>query len=167
VVAQIAVADERVLFSPDMPPVVNALLQQAVAAYEDSERAEQLLWQAQALDPEQPATYIALYKFYFYKNRLAEAEDAVRLALAQAARAGGFSEDWRRLTVTTADWTAADGPERAYLYGLKALAFIRLRQGDNENSSAILARLEQLDPVDQVGGSVIRQLVSVMEDSDD
>lgn len=162
----VVVAEERVLFSPDMPPVVNALLQQAVAAYEDSARAEQLLWQAQALDPEQPATYIALYKFYFYKNRLAEAEDAVRMALAQAARAGGFSEDWRQLVPASADWTAA-GPERAYLYGLKALAFIRLRQGDNENSNAILTRLEQLDPVDQVGGSVIRQLASVLEDSDD
>lgn len=155
--------DERVLFAPNMEPAVNALLQQAVAAYSDTERAEDLLWQAQRMAPRQLEVYIALYKFYFYKYRLEDAERVAGMALAQAAEQGGFSADWRLLSVASTDW-CRDGAERVYLYSLKALGFIRLRRGDADGGTAILEKLTELDPTDQVGGSVLMDLAAGARD---
>jgi tetratricopeptide (TPR) repeat protein len=165
--AQIAAFEERVAFGSGVPPQVNALLQSAVAAYDDSARAEALLWEAQRMAPEQLPVYTALYKFYFYKYRLAEAADAARLGLAAAAGQGGFAEDWQRLDRDCARWDRADGPELAYLYSLKALGFISLRQGERDLGARILDKLRELDPEDRVGGSVIQDLLSALDGDDD
>jgi tetratricopeptide (TPR) repeat protein len=165
--AQIAAFEERVGFGPGLPPQVNALLQSAVAAYGESERAEALLWQAQRMAPEQLPVYTALYKFYFYKYRLAEAAEAARLGLAAAAGQGGFAADWQALDRSCAQWDRSDGPERAYLYSLKALGFISLRQGEREQGANILDKLRELDPEDKVGGSVIRDLLTALDGDDD
>jgi tetratricopeptide (TPR) repeat protein len=163
--AQVIIPDERVLFGKDIPPAVNALLQQAVKAYEDTERAETLLRQAQRMNPDQLEVYIALYKFYFYKLRLTEAEVVVREALARAARQGGFDADWRVLGPASAFWSQPDGPERVYLYSLKALGFIRLRLLDFGGGEAILNKLAELDPQDQVGGTVLLELAAGLREA--
>ena len=82
----VAFHEDRVMFGVNIPEHVNACLQQAVAAYDDSERAESLLWEAQRLDPNQLEVYVALYKFYFYKNRIDEAEDVVFMALNRSEK---------------------------------------------------------------------------------
>ena len=74
---------------------VDALLQQAVRAYDDSARAEALLWQARRMNPAQLEADVALYKLYFYKLRLEEAEAVARDALDTAAGQGGFDTDWK------------------------------------------------------------------------
>lgn len=157
-VSWLQVPGEGVMFGRDIPGPIDSLLQQAVSAYEDTERAESLLDQAYRLDPDQLEVYIARYKFYFYKLRLEEAEAVAREALQRAADQGGFDPDWARLTSTSANWSAGEGPERIYLYTLKALGFIRLRRMDFAGGEAILDKLAQLDPEDQVGGSVLIQL---------
>jgi len=154
--------DDRVLFSTDMPSQINVILQQAVAAYDDTRRAEDLLWQAQQLGPEQLAVYVALYKFYFYKNYLTDAERVVHMALSQSADQGGFTHDWQQLMPDSTEWNNASGPQRYYLYSLKALGFIRLRLDDVEMGTAILQKLSQLDPEDQVGGSVLLDLAAAL-----
>ncbi len=48
-----------------------------------------------------------------------------------------------------------DAPQHFYLFSLKALGFIRLRQQHFDESHAILEKLREIDPQDSVGGSVI------------
>ena len=105
------------------------------------------------------AHYFIRYKYLFHHRRLAEAEAVAREGLAAAAAQAGFPTDWRRLTAVSAAWTTAGGPERFYLFSLKALAFIRLRRGDAEESRILLDKLSELDPGDQVGAEVIRALL--------
>lgn len=162
---QLLFPKEQVLFAPNIAPEVNALLQSAVHAYDDTERAESLLWQAHELDPDQLEVYIALYKFYFYKYRLDEAQQVTEQALAHAARLGGFPADWQALTPDSANWSVFDGPERIYLYSLKALGFIRLRRMDFEGGEAILNKLTELDPQDCVGGSVLLELAAGLSET--
>ena len=157
--------EDRVMFGVNIPEQINAYLQQAVAAYNDSELAEGLLWQAQKLKPEQLEVYVALYKFYFYKNRLQEAEQVVLLALQQSALLGGFSGDWSELTNASTNWFTLDNPQRLYLYALKALSFIKLRQSDLDAAQAVLDKLHELDPTDQVGGSVLQELALAMREN--
>ncbi|MGD8591805.1 MAG: hypothetical protein PVF82_03180 [Gammaproteobacteria bacterium] len=162
----VAFHEDRVMFGVNIPSHINAYLQKAVAAYDDSELAESLLWQAQQLDPNQLEVYVALYKFYFYKNRIDEAESVVMKALSQSAELGDFSADWNHLTPLSANWLGIENPQRLYLYALKALSFIRLRQSDVEGAENVLMKLRELDPTDQVGGSVLEQLAAAMKDDD-
>jgi tetratricopeptide (TPR) repeat protein len=158
----VAFHEDRVIFGVNIPGEINAFLQRAVAAYDDTPLAESLLWQAQNLDPAQLEVYVALYKFYFYKNRINEAEEVVLQSLRQSAELGGFAADWNELTPACTDWYSIANPQRLHLYALKALSFIRLRQSDVAGAEKILSKLRELDPTDQVGGSVLQELASAM-----
>lgn len=157
-----AMFEERVLFSPNLPEAVNRLLQQAVAAnHADKPLAEQLFKQALALDGACLQSYFALYKFYFYQARLAEAEQAALAGLNEAARQGGLPEDFCLLASGDQD-LYRDEVRLFYLYTLKALAFIRLRLGRDQQSKQILDLLLTIDPEDRCGASVIRSLADAL-----
>lgn len=155
---------ERVKFGRAIPAEVNACLQQAVACADDFERAREWLYRARDMKPDQLEVYIALYKFCFYRGHLDEAEEIALQALQQSALRGGFDVDWQKLDVDSTDWTQMDGPARVYLYSLKALSFIRLRKGEQEQAIQQLDKLQELDVNDQVGASVIRDLACALDD---
>jgi len=140
------------------PPRIEAILRQAANSYADTTSAEFLLWTALKTDPECLGSYFSLYKFYFYKRMLTDAEEVALSALETAARQGGFNADWTSLDANACDWRRVDAPQHFYLFTLKALAFMRLRLGRPEESQAILAKLHELDPQDSVGASVIRDI---------
>lgn len=145
-------------FGGQVAPETDRLLNGAAASCHDGERAEQLLLEARARDPQCLPVYFALYKFYFYRRRLEDAERAAQAALDTAARLSDFAADWRVLTPQSAPWTDVETPAHFYLFSLKALAFIRMRLGRYRECDELLAKLAELDPQDQVGGSVIRAL---------
>lgn len=149
-----------VRFGGTVSPDVELRLSMAAAAHDDAMTAEALLLDAQAIDPACLPVYYALYKFYFYKSRLAKAEHITLQALATAARQADFPAEWQLLTPRSADWTATGEPQHFYLFSLKALAFIRLRLGRAGEARAILAKLAELDPLDTIGASVIRALAA-------
>ncbi len=150
----------RAFYAGTLPAKVGVLLDKAMSAYADTARAENLLEQAHREAPEALPVYFSLYKFYFYKGRLEDAERSARQALETAARQGGFPSDFRLLKADAADWSRHDGPEHFYLFSLKALAFIRLRQGDKPGCEEILEKLGELDKADAVGGSVIGSIAA-------
>lgn len=152
--------DPLALFGGAASPVITQLLREAAAAYQQTSRAEAILWSAQAIDPTCLPVYFALYKFYFYKYRLADAEKVALMGLATAAHQGGFLADWSHLSPQSANWNSTVGAQHFYLFTLKALAFIRLRLGRREESLALLGKLRELDPGDSVGSSVIHDLAN-------
>jgi len=160
--ASVAFVEERVMFSPNMPAEVNNLLQAAVAASSvDQSRAEQLFLQAHALDSRCLQTYFALYKFYFFQKRLVDAERIVLAGLEEAAKQGGFPNDYRNLVQSRPKWNLyANDSALFYLYTLKALAFIKLRLGFTADAQLVLSHLQQLDPKDLSGASVIMDLAA-------
>lgn len=154
------VGDTMALFGGEASPVITQLLQEAAAVYQQTSRAEAILWSAQAIAPACLPVYFALYKFYFYKCRLPDAEKVALTGLVAAARQGGFSPDWAQLSPLSINWRLPDEPQHFYLFTLKALAFIRLRLGKRAESLALLDKLQELDPDDSVGSSVIRDLAN-------
>jgi hypothetical protein len=151
---------DRVRFGGPAPAAVDRRLEDAAASYADGALAETLLLEAHTLDPSCLPVYFALYKFYFYKSRLADAERGALAALDAAANQAGIPADWQQLTPQSADWADTRGPQHFYLFSLKALAFIRLRLGRADEANALLAKLAELDPRDTVGSSVIGSLVT-------
>ena len=158
----VAFIEERVLFSPNIPTEVNNLLQAAVAVSSvDQNRAETLFLQAQKLDRHCLQTYFALYKFYFFQKRLEDAERIVLAGLEESAQQGGFPSDYRRLVQSRQQWNlSANESALFYCYTLKALAFIKLRLGLTLDAQLVLSHLQQLDPEDLSGASVIMDLAS-------
>ena len=157
-----AFIEERVTFSPNIPTEVNNLLQAAVAASSvDQSKAEILFLQAQTLDSHCLQTYFALYKFYFFQKRLADAERIVLAGLEEAAKQGGFPSDYRQLVGNQKKWNLyANDSTLFYLYTLKALAFIKLRLGFTLDAQLVLSHIQQLDPEDLSGASVIMDLAA-------
>jgi hypothetical protein len=149
----------RALFGGETSASIASLLERAMDSYADTQLAETLLRQALREAPDALPVYFSLYKFYFYKGNLEEAELVTRMALLAAAVQGGFNADWRSLQADSADWQDYAAPSHFYLFSLKALAFIRLRRRDAAESSAMLAKLAEIDPGDSVGASVIRSIM--------
>ena len=158
--------EERVLFSPHLPEPVNHLLQAAVAAsHKDYLQAEHLFKRAQQTDRTCLQTYFALYKFYFHHNLMVEAEREIQAGLEEAARQGGFPGNYRRLARQAFKWDLYDNDTGLYyLYTLKALAFVKLRQQHDNEAKVILTLLQDLDPEDRCGASVIRSLAEAVEE---
>jgi len=158
--------EERALFSPQVPGAVNALLQQAVAAnHSDYSQAEHLFKLAKQTDRTCLQTYFALYKFYFHHKRFHDAEREIRAGLEEAARQGGFPSDFRRLARQSCKWNLyVNEISLFYLYTLKALAFVKLRQQKDAEAQVILTLLQDLDPEDRCGASVIRSLAKAVEE---
>lgn len=119
-------------------------------------QVEQMLRDSLAVNPDQLSAYFALYKLLFRQCRLDEAASVAELALAVSARLGRFPAHWQKLTPGAADWRDTQSPAHFYLFTLKALSFIRLRQGKVDICRDMLSQIERLDPDDSVGASVIR-----------
>lgn len=143
-------------FGSDAPPAVRRLLAEAGAA--DLGQRAALLWTAQATAPDCLAVYYLLYKFHAQQRQFDLAASAAFKGLARAAAQAGLPEDWRAAVPPAVDFTRV-GPARFWLFTLKALAFIHLRQGQIEEAQAFLARLAALDPSQSVGSEVTAALL--------
>ncbi len=158
----IALGEDLVDFG-DLPPKVNALLQQGVALHaSDAARARAYFRTAIETAPDVLPSYRCLFKLQNKLRDFDSAYDTASAGLAQAAAQGAMSLDWTLWT--SAGLAAAPAtPRRFLLHSLKALAFIELRRGNEAASARTLAKLQELDPEDGVGGSVIAALLAHRE----
>jgi len=148
-----------------IPLALQQLLREPLNVCDDWSRAEKLLLDAQSLMPERMEITVALYKMYAYSNRHAEALNLIDKVLMASATDGGFDSNWKKLNATSAAWKDAHGTIRFYLYSLKAKGFVLLRSGELEQAVEVLHKLLELDPLDQVGGSVVFQMAErLLED---
>jgi hypothetical protein len=142
----------------DLPPAVNALLQQGVVAYRrDFAKADALFREALAAGPEELPTYYCLYKIHTYQGNLDEGRAAAQAGLRKAAQQAGWPDDWRAWNPQP---QIPDGAGRFALYTLKALAFIHLRRDERVEAAEMLDALSKLDPTGAVGWPVIADLAA-------
>jgi hypothetical protein len=138
--------------------VIETLLNESLDVFTDWPRAEHLLLAAQAQLPDQLEFSVALYKMYAYSNRHYEALTLITHVLMECARQTDLPTDPAELQSRHAQWEMTSGPKRKYLYALKARGFVLLRKRDLAAAEAALSQLALIDPLDQVGGSVVRDM---------
>ncbi len=160
------VTPNEVLFGFNLPPDVNMHLQRAASRVSSRADAQQALDEALECAPDQLEVLMALCKFHFYQGHLELAHDLAHQSIVKAALQGGFSHHWQQLDEHSTDWRDPRSPGRAFLYSLKALAFIYLRQEHLIAAQEVLEALYRLDPHDQVGAEVIRDLLRGLQDED-
>jgi tetratricopeptide (TPR) repeat protein len=156
----LSLADEGLLadavLGGGLPEAAEQELALAAASYHLGEVAERHLGQARRLAPDHVAVLIGLYRFYFYKGRLAEALEVARLCLEKATRDNRLPADWRDVCVTDADFGVYDKPlPRFYLFTLKGFAYLNMRLGDLAEGRDAVMKLLELDPSDKVGAKVL------------
>ncbi len=149
----------EVQFGFGLKPEVDAHLQRAAAQVATRATSLEELTAARRCAPDQLEVLVALYKFHFYQGDTELAKDLVFQTLIKASKQGGFAFNWGELGPDSAAWEDPRSPARIYLYSLKALAFIRLREDDPVEAAELLATLKRLDPQDVVGADVIRDLL--------
>lgn len=151
-----------------LPAEAHYHLQEAGLAYLRDEVAEWHLHQASAIAPDHAAVLIALYRFYFYKGRLAKAIEVARLCLAKAARDTGLPTDWHLVRREDAEFDRFDAVlPRFYLFTLKGYAYLQMRLGNLAEGHRAVRKLLELDPGDKLGGKVLLRVLERMGQDDD
>lgn len=140
----------------NLPAEAELELRLAGLAYQSDADAERHLHRAQVLAPDHPAVLIGLYRFYFYKNRPADALAIAHRCLLKTARDNALDPDWRRVEAGDADFGSYDTAlPRFYLFALKAYAYLKLRLGHLDEGRDAALKILALDPSDKVGARVL------------
>ncbi len=119
------------------------------------------------LIPQRLEISVALYKMYAYSNRFDASLELVHQVLTSAEEQGGFPPDWQILDSSSANWREARGAVRFYLYSMKAMGLVLLRKGEVDKAFDVLKKLCDLDPEDQVGGSVVYAMAERLLEPDE
>jgi hypothetical protein len=136
-----------------------ALLTQAAAGYGEG-LAEPALLRAYFLQPENLTVLVAVYRYYFYRHRPADALRVAERLLRLTAGRLGLDPDWRRLTqagLAPAIETSI-ALTRFHLAGLKAAGYLQLRLGDFADALARLRKVQELDSADRIGALALLRL---------
>jgi len=151
-----------------LPAEAEAHLRAAGLNYHRDEEALKHLQAAWQEAPGHAAVYIAMYRFYFYKNRLEEALAVAVECLEKAARENGMSPNWRDAHVGDADFNSFDAIlPRFFLFTLKGYGYLNLRLGHLDEGRAALEKLLELDPADKLGGKVLMDVLERLGDEDE
>ena len=164
--------ERSILASPllggGLPAEARAHLDKAAERYAMTDVAETHLFQAEAIAPDHAAVLIALYRFYFYKGRLAEVLDVARACVEKAMRLNVLGDDWRRVAPEDAafgEWEAL--LPRFFLFSLKGFAYLSMRLGKLDQGREAAEKLLELDPRDRIGAQVLIDVLARMEEEAD
>jgi tetratricopeptide (TPR) repeat protein len=144
------------VFGGGLPDDVAHMLDNAASHYADSESALALLREARRRAPDHVAVLIALYRFFFYKVRLAEAREIAEACLLRAAIDNSLPLDWHAVHPGHARFASFDAPlARFFMFALKGYACLNMRLGDFAEARCAIEKLLDLDPTDKIGAQVL------------
>ncbi|WP_280711484.1 hypothetical protein [Bradyrhizobium sp. BR13661] len=156
------------LLGRGLPSEAEHHLWEAGLSYHLDDIAEGHLREAEALAPGHAAVLIGLYRFYFYKGRLAEALDVARRCLLKAGEENNFSTDWRCVRAGDAEFGRYENIlPRFFLFSLKGYAYLQMRLGETDEGRLAVEKLLELDPTDKIGARVLLGVLERMGQDDD
>lgn len=156
------------LLGGGLPPEAEYHLWEAGLSYHLDDVAEWHLREAETLAPGHAAILIGLYRFYFYKGRLADALGIAKQCLQKAGRDNNFPTDWRDVMANDAEFSRYEEMlPRFFLFTLKGYAYLQMRLGDLEEGRTAVEKLLELDPSDKIGAKVLLGVLERVGQEDD
>ncbi len=153
------ISNDVMYFDEPLPAVVQSLLDEAAAHYRaepdaESDPAEQCLRRADTLAPDHLAVLVALYRFYYYRQRYAETLRVADRAIVVACRRLGLDDDWRRLTTDDLEHAGerSMAMTRFLLLALKGAGWLLLRLDAPGDAVERLLPVVAVDPDNRLGG---------------
>jgi tetratricopeptide (TPR) repeat protein len=159
---------EAALLGAGLPPDAEKHLDAAAQLYADGDAALEQLRAAEAIAPSHPAVLIGLYRFYFYKGRLAECLEIAHACLAEAAQLNNLAGDWREVQSGDAEFGSYEAMiPRFFLFVLKGYAYLHMRLGNLDEGLTATMKLLELDPSDKIGATVLLEVHQRLEQGDE
>lgn len=144
------------LLGRGLPSEAEHHLWEAGLSYHLEDIAERHLREAEMVAPGHAAVLIGLYRFYFYKGRLAEALAVARRCLSKAAKENNLPTDWRHVRASDAEFSRYENIlPRFFLFSLKGYAYLQMRLGETDEGRLAVQKLLELDPTDKIGARVL------------
>lgn len=143
---------EEMYFDRPLPVGVGDLLSEAAEHYGEPD-AERSLLRAYLLAPEHLAVLVALYRFYYYQQRYADALIVADRAIVIAARELDLSPDWRRLDNAVLEQAASASMTltRFLLLALKGAGYLQMRLGEPAGALERFEKVAAFDSSDRLG----------------
>ena len=157
----------QLYYDEDIDPAVHALLERAAEHYGEPE-AENLLLRAYFHAPEHPMVLVALYRFFYYQHRLAEALRVAERVLVLTAASLGLPEDWRALDRSAFENVVMVSMTRLrfYMLALKGAGYLELRLGEYASALQRLQKVADLDERDRLGAQALIDVARVAIEND-
>ena len=127
---------------------------------QDPSRAEMLLLRASIAAPDHLSVIVALYRTYYFRQRLEDALQQAERGMAVCAERLGFPADWRDvMPAHVAQGAARSMPTtRFYLWALHGAGYLLMRLGRLTEALVCLDKLCALDLHDRLGGAELAHL---------
>jgi len=150
---------EEMYFDLPISPEVDELIQDAAERYGEPE-AELSLLRAYFLEPEHLTVLVALYRYFYYRRRYADALVVADRAIVLSAHQLGVPADWTLLSRDDLGHAVlvSMALTRFLLLALKGSGYLKLRLDDAEGALERLEKVVELDSSDRLGMS---ELVSL------
>ncbi|PKO84995.1 MAG: hypothetical protein CVU17_01045 [Betaproteobacteria bacterium HGW-Betaproteobacteria-11] len=159
------VGEESLYFDEPCAPEVDALIAQAAQHYAEA-AAEPCLLRAYFLAPEQLSVLVALYRYYFYQHRMADALLVAERALEVTARRLHLPGGWSSLGHVALGEAVmrSMGLLRFHLLVLKGSAVILLRLERLDEARLRLTRIAEVDERDALGVAPLLALIAARQE---
>lgn len=156
-------SDHDLYFDQPLPESLEKLIAQAASLYHRPE-SEFMLLGAYMIQPHHPVIHVALYRYYYYKHRLAEALMIAERTLEDSGISLGFLGHWSEATLARLKASESNmAMVRYYLLALKGSGFICLRLGRREEGLMRLKLVAAMDSEDRLG---TRAIIKVVENAE-
>lgn len=151
-------ADE-LYFDEPLSEEVEGCIQQAAEHYGDS-ATEHLLLRAYFLEPEHPSVLVALYRYFYYQHRYAEALRIANRVLTLFADRLGLPDSWRLVTKEDIENAARNSMVelRFYLLALKGSGYLLLRLKNFDVAIEQFRKLVEVDEKDRLGAASLLEM---------
>ncbi|HKI62723.1 MAG TPA: hypothetical protein VKA31_10555 [Mariprofundaceae bacterium] len=157
-------SDHDLYFDQPLAESLEGLIRQAASLYHRPE-SEFMLLAAYMIQPHHPTIHVALYRYYYYKHRLAEALMMAERTLEDSGIRLGFLGHWSEVTLERLKASQNNmAMVRYYLLALKGAGFICLRMGRRQEGLMRLRKVAAMDAEDRLGTRAILQVVEHPEE---
>ncbi len=153
---------EALYFDEAMEPETEQCIEKAADSY-GAKNAESLLLRAYFLEPEHPMVLVALYRYYYYQHRYADALKVAERVLAIFSRRLGLPANWQDLNEQHIENAVSDSMTevRFYLLALKGAGYLDMRL---ENYQSAIDRLQKIVDIDSEDRLSVSSLLQIAQD---
>ncbi|MGD8498453.1 MAG: hypothetical protein PVG82_06085 [Chromatiales bacterium] len=150
---------EQMYFDQPLTDEVAELIEQAADNY-GAVAAEHSLMRAYFLAPEHLTVLVALYRYFFYRHRYADALLVADRAIRLSAQRLGLDADWRVLDARSLGPAVLESMTltRFLLLALKGAGYLLLRLDEPAAGLTRLEKVAELDTSDRLG---IKELLAI------
>lgn len=161
-VSQAMKVNPEAFSSHEVPDDVRTLLVLTAQNWDNPVAAEQYINQALARAEEYPDIWVAAYRYFYYKNNLAIALEMAENVLGKVKQLEHLPDTWEQLRPILIQ-RRQDPNIRLYLNTYAATGFILAKMGNLTGATEVTERMQQVDPADEFGGSIVLDFVPSSE----